>query len=201
MMGNLKKKSAAAIITLAMFCLPAVSMAWHGGGPGNCGNRPCAHGATVQGQSDCQCADCDCQQRKGCMGQGQGGCQCGDFQNRSEYLKKTLELDDNQMTLLGDMHNSFRELRKTAIQNSPADAETVMQARKTMKRTHFMFRAEVNAPDPDFETVRNRLKTEYAGSHPELYNRAVDARAAFLSSLSGEQLDKFSMMRPPHRRR
>lgn len=68
-----------------------------------------------------------------------------------------------------------------------------------MARNHMLMQAELAAETPDFKSVGEKLKTEYQGNFAEEFNKVIDARVAFFSSLTQEQRD--TMLKKGHKGR
>jgi hypothetical protein len=114
---------------------------------------------------------------------GKGECNSKRFEKRSEYLEEALSLDEGQVALLEIMHQSRMNLKDEFFKNNDSDS----RPGKTVRRSFHLFRAELDAVDPDFQAVGEKIKAGYQGEHSESFETAVDARVAFLSSLSAKQ--------------
>ncbi|MEA3548328.1 MAG: hypothetical protein U9R66_11770 [Thermodesulfobacteriota bacterium] len=114
---------------------------------------------------------------------GKGECTSERFESRAEHLEEALSLDEGQVALLETMHQSRMNFKDEFFKNNDIDS----RPGKNLRRSFHLFRAELDAADPNFQAVGEKVKAEYQGEHGESFETAVDARVAFLSSLSAEQ--------------
>ena len=117
-------------------------------------------------------------------GPGQGG--------HFMQMKKKLNLTDDQSKLLEHLQKTRRAFMDRACRNNRDGC----RKSKLQKRAFHLFRAELAAEQPDFNGAARKLKPEYHGDYPEEFNAMVDARAAFMSSLTSEQRDRLLEMKP-----
>ena len=128
---------------------------------------------------------------------GKGECTSERYEKRSEHLKEALSLDEGQVALLEIMHQSRVNLKDDFINENDSDG----RPGKGFRRSFHLFRAELAAEKPDFQAVGEKIKAEHQGEHREAFEAAVDARVAFLSSLSVEQREEMLEMKGHHGRR
>jgi len=135
-------------------------------------------------------------------GPGEGPCPQGRFAQRAGEIRAALNLDEKQNDLREAMKQSMQKFRDLALREG--DQLDAGARRRFMARNHLLMRAELAAENPDFESVGKKLKAEYLGKLHEAFNKTVDARVAFFSSLTLEQRDAMLKMEgqgPPHGRR
>ena len=131
-------------------------------------------------------------------GPGNGQCSGDRFAQRAEEVKENLNLDENQIKLWDEMTAGMLELRDLCLQQGDnLDRET---RRRTLARNHLLMRAELATENPDFKSIGEKLKAEYQGEFPDEFNKVIDARVAFFSSLNQTQRDTMLMMSRPNRR-
>ncbi len=130
-------------------------------------------------------------------GPGSGRGSGGNFTQRAEVVKESLNLDENQLKLWDEMKTGMLELRDLCLQQG--DNLNDGTRRRTMARNHMLMQAELAAETPDFKSVGEKLKTEYQGNFAEEFNKVIDARVAFFSSLTPEQRD--TMLKKGHKGR
>jgi hypothetical protein len=116
------------------------------------------------------------------------------FAAHAEKMKAMLKLSNEQAGLLDSMHRANVDLNTKAC---PGNASGCIPARELTRAFH-LFRAELAAENPDFHAIGDRLKSEYQGKYKEEFDKAIDARVAFMSTLTPEQRE--SMMKMGHRR-
>ena len=126
---------------------------------------------------------------------GQGS--ADNFAQRAEEVKESLNLDENQMKLWDEMKTGMLELRDLCLQQG--DNLNEGTRRRTMARNHMLMQAELAAETPDFKGVGEKLKAEYQGNFAEEFNKVIDGRVAFFSSLTQEQRD--TMLKKGHKGR
>ena len=122
---------------------------------------------------------------------GKGECTTERFESRAEHLEEALSLDEGQIVLLETMHQARMNLKGEFVSNS----DSKWQPGKGFRRSFHLFRAELASENPDFQVVGEKVKAEYQGEHGESFETAVDARVAFLSSLSAEQRQNMMEMK------
>jgi len=125
-------------------------------------------------------------------GPGDGPCPQGPFAQRAGDIRGALNLDEKQNDLWETMKQSMQKFRDLALQEG--DQLDAGVRRRFMARNHLLMRAELAAENPDFEFVGKKLKAEYPGKIHEAFNKTVDARVAFFSSLTPEQRDAMLKM-------
>ena len=130
-------------------------------------------------------------------GPGRGQCSADNFAQRAEEVKESLNLDENQTKLWDEMKTGMFELRDLCLQQG--DNLDDGSRRRTMARNHMLMQAELAAETPDFKGVGEKLKAEYQGNFAEEFNKVIDARVAFFSSLTQEQRD--TMLKKGHKGR
>ncbi len=111
---------------------------------------------------------------------------------RAAMMKTRLGLTDEQQALLEDMHQAYMDYGKKKCPDGITPK--CMRSREQM-RSMLLFRAELASPNPDFQAVANRIKDEYHGDYKEAFDRAVDARAAFMASLTPDQRETLMNMK------
>ncbi|MCK5540260.1 MAG: hypothetical protein KAI69_04980 [Deltaproteobacteria bacterium] len=126
---------------------------------------------------------------------GQGS--ADNFAQRAEEVKESLKLNENQTKLWDEMKTGRLELRNLCLQHG--DNLDVGTRRRTLTRNQMLMRAELAAETPDFKGVGEKLKAEYKGNFAEEFNKVIDARVAFFSSLTREQHD--TMLKKGHKGR
>ncbi len=109
-----------------------------------------------------------------------------------EQMKKKLNLDENQVQLLENVQKTRRDFMDRACRGNREGCRNS----KLRKRAFHLFRAELAAEHPDFYSAATKLKSEYHGEYRAEFNAMVDARAAFMSSLTPEQRDRLLEMKP-----
>ncbi len=115
------------------------------------------------------------------------------MQKRMKKMVQALNLNEEQSKLHDEMHKARRTFMETACQGDNAEG---CRNSKLRKRAFHLFRAELAAENPDFPGAAAKIKSEYHGKHKAEFNAMIDARAAFMSSLSEEQRDKLLEMKP-----
>jgi len=123
--------------------------------------------------------------RGNCMAGGQPG-------NQMKMMMAKLKLNDEQRVLMDEMHQAVTAFRQKKCPDGWKPG--CMKDRQQMRAMH-LFRAELGAENPDFQAVADKLKSEYAGDYTQEFDAVVDARAAFMSSLSPEQRDNLMQMK------
>lgn len=120
-----------------------------------------------------------------------GGCTGDHFAAKVQGMKAMLKLTDEQVTLLDNMHEAHKALRAKMCTDPAAGCTPT----KEQIRAMYLFRAELAAANPDFPAVADKLKAEYQGDAKGEFDAAVDARTAFMESLTPEQRDAMLTMR------
>ncbi len=120
-----------------------------------------------------------------------GNCTGAGAAARMEKMKVMLDLSDEQKALMDEMHRANRALHTRMC----PDAAAGCAPEKEQIRTMHLFRAEIAAENPDFQAVAAKVKSEYQGEYRAEFDAAVDARAAFMESLTPEQRDRLLKMR------
>ncbi len=115
-------------------------------------------------------------------------------QNFKKRIVKELHLSADQSRLHDTMHITRRAFMEKACSDS-SNAQGCRNS-KLRKRVFHLFRAELAAEKPDFAGAAAKAKNEYHGKFKAEYDAMVDARAAFMSSLTEAQRDKLLQMRP-----
>ena len=110
---------------------------------------------------------------------------------RMEKMKTMLNLSEEQKVLMNNMHQANRALRNITC---PDGAGKCTPGREQI-RTRLLFKAELAAENPDFQAVADKVKAEYQGKHKAEFDAAVDAKKAFMESLTPEQRDSIFMMK------
>ncbi len=103
---------------------------------------------------------------------------------RADMMKAKLKLTDEQQVLLDEMHQAYMDYGNKKCPDGITPK--CMRSREQM-RSMLLFRAELAAQNPDFLAVADKIKDEYHGDYKAEFDRAVDARAAFMASLTPEQ--------------
>ena len=131
---------------------------------------------------------------QGMQGQGMhGNCSGAQYASRAEMMKSMLKLTDEQQGLMDDMHQAFMELKN---KRCPDGWKPECMKNRERMRAMYLFRAEIAAENPDFPAVAEKIKSEYQGTDKAEFDTAVDARAAFLESLTPEQREILIKMGP-----
>ncbi len=106
--------------------------------------------------------------------------------------KMNLNLTDKQQALFQKMRDSGAKFRTKMCPDKGADCTPDREQIRAM----YLFKAELAAEKPDFQTVAKKIKGEYHGQFKTEFNLAIDAKAAFLESLTPEQRDTLLSRRP-----
>ncbi len=106
--------------------------------------------------------------------------------------KMNLNLNDKQQALFQKMRESGAKFRTKMCPDQGAGCTPD----KEQIRAMYLFKAELAAEKPDFQAVGKKIKGEYQGQFKTEFNAAIDAKAAFLESLTPEQRDTILTRRP-----